>query len=56
MTSLAKVRRAAAAREKAEREWRAAIRQAVMSGETLRAVAREAGVAHTRVLQIVREE
>jgi hypothetical protein len=36
-------------------EWRQAIREAQQSGETLRAIAAQAGVSHVRVLQILRE-
>lgn len=53
--SLATVRRATKKRAESELAWRVAIREAVAAGESLRAVGKAAGVAHTRVLQIVRE-
>lgn len=55
MEPLARVTRATRKRVACEREWRAAIRQAVSHGHTLRQVARAAGISHVRVLQISRE-
>lgn len=49
-----RVERATRKRAAAEEEWRVSIREAVANGESLRAVGKQAGVAHTRVLQIVR--
>jgi transposase-like protein len=51
---LTRVRRATARRSRSEAEWREAIRTAVASGRTVRAVGEAAGVSHVRVLQIVR--
>ena len=55
MEPLARVQRATRKRVACEREWRAAIWQAVSDGHTLRDVAAAAGVSHVRVLQISRE-
>ena len=52
--SLARVKRAAARRSRAEEEWRAAVRAAVEE-HSHRAVAAAAGISHTRVQQILRE-
>ena len=54
--SLARVKQAARKRAASDREWRAAIQQAVTDGHTLRQVAAAAGVSHVRVLQISRED
>jgi hypothetical protein len=54
MTPLTRVRRARRKRETGEVEFRAAIVAAHTEGESLRAIARAAGVSHVRVLQIVR--
>jgi cell division protein FtsL len=51
---LLRVRRATARRSRVDDEWRQAIREAHAAGESLRAIAREAGVSHVRVLQVVR--
>jgi len=56
MDSLTAVKRAASRRVSAEQTFRAAIRAAHADGKSLRAIAEVAGVAHTRVLQIVREK
>lgn len=50
-----KVKRATKRREESEQAWREAIREAYAAGCSLRTIAEVAGVAHTRVLQIVRE-
>ena len=55
MTPLTRVRRATARRSRTTEEWRAAIRDAYQAGESLRAIAREAGITHVRVLQILRD-
>ena len=52
--ALRAVRLAAINRTKAEETFRKSIREAHGYGCTLRSIAKEAGVAHTRVLQIVR--
>lgn len=52
----ARLRRLSATRERADRNWREAICEAVAAGESLRAVGAAAGISHVRVLQIVREE
>jgi DNA-directed RNA polymerase sigma subunit (sigma70/sigma32) len=49
------VRRARLKRVRAESEYRAAIKQASEAGHSLREIAVEAGVTHTRVRQIVLE-
>jgi transposase-like protein len=54
MLPLTRVRRATARRSRSEQEWRQAIREAQEAGESLRAIAKEAGVSHVRVLQILR--
>jgi transposase-like protein len=51
----ADLRRLTRKRAAAEQEWRVAIRAAHAEGMSLRAIAECVGVAHTRVLQIVRE-
>ena len=48
------LRRLTRKRVASEQEWRAAIRTAHAEGMSLRAIAECVGVAHTRVLQIVR--
>jgi hypothetical protein len=52
--ALRAVRLAAINRTKAEETFRKSIREARGYGCSLREIAAEAGVAHTRVLQIVR--
>jgi DNA-binding SARP family transcriptional activator len=52
----AKLRRLTRKRAESEEAWRAAIRAAHAEGMSLRAIAECVGVAHTRVLQIVRGE
>ncbi len=52
--TLAQVRHATKRRTTADAAWIHAIRAAVASGETLRAVAQAAGISHVRVLQITR--
>ncbi len=54
--TLLRVRRVTARRSRAEEEWHESIRAASESGESLRKIAKEAGVSHVRVLQIVRGE
>ena len=56
MDALGRVRQATRKRTNADREWHAAIQQAVSEGHTLRQVAVAAGVSHVRVLQISRED
>lgn len=53
---LARVSRATAAKDRADLMWRAAIKQAVEDGESLRSVGRAANVTHVRVLQITRDD
>ena len=48
------VRRAARRRVAATAEFRAAVIEASQSGESLRAIAAEAGLSHVAVLKIVR--
>lgn len=43
-------------RERAEAEWRAAVREAHAEGASLREVAAAAGVSHMTVKQVVRGE
>ena len=50
----ADLRRLTRKRAESEEAWRAAIRAAHAEGMSLRAIAECVGVAHTRVLQIVR--
>jgi hypothetical protein len=50
---LARVKRATRKRATADQEWRAAIRDAVAAGQSLRTVAAAAGVTNPRVHQIV---
>lgn len=52
---LIRVRRAASRRTQASEDWKAAIREAVAAGVSLRTVGKAAGVSHVRVLQIVKE-
>ncbi len=52
---LTRVKRATKRRAAADEEWRVAIREAHAEGESLRAIARAAGVTNPRVHQIVRE-
>lgn len=52
---LARVKRATKRRAESDRAWRDAIREAHAEGESLREIAKAAGVSHVRVLQIVRE-
>jgi transposase-like protein len=52
--SPADLRRITRKRATTEQEWRAAIRAAHAEGMSLRAISECVGVAHTRVLQIVR--
>jgi hypothetical protein len=54
--ALRTVRAATVRRAKSEDAWRKSIREAHAYGCSLREIAAEAGVAHTRVLQIVREQ
>jgi hypothetical protein len=54
MADVTRVKRARTRRAASEEEFRAAIRDAVERGVSLREVGKAAGVAHTRVLQIVR--
>ena len=56
MDTIARVEQASRKRAAADREWHAAIQQAVTDGHTLRKVAAAAGVSHVRVLQISRED
>ena len=49
------LRRLTRKRIASEQEWRDGIRAAHAEGMSLRAIAECVGVAHTRVLQIVRE-
>jgi regulator of protease activity HflC (stomatin/prohibitin superfamily) len=56
MDPLTRMRRATARRSAAEKDWRAAITEAVAEGKSQRAVAEAAGVSHTRVQQILRGE
>lgn len=51
---LTRVRRATARRRRAGAEWSESIRAAHSEGASLREIAKEAGVSHVRVLQIVR--
>ena len=53
--SLKAVERTARRRASAEAEFRASVFRAHTEGESLRAIGKAAGLAHTRVLQIVRE-
>ena len=53
--ALRTVKLATIRRAKSEEAWRKAILEAHAYGCSLRQIAGEAGVAHTRVLQIVRE-
>jgi hypothetical protein len=50
----ADLRRLTRKRAASDKEWRDGIRAAHAEGMSLRAIAAEVGVAHTRVLQIVR--
>ncbi len=50
-----RVRRATRRRTSGEAEWRNAICEAVASGISLRTVALDAGISHSRVIQIGRE-
>jgi hypothetical protein len=52
----ADLRRITRKRAESEEAWRVAIREAHAQGMSLRAIAENVGVAHTRVLQIVRGE
>lgn len=56
MDSLIRVRRAAARRRASDTHWREAIRQAIRDGHSQRTVANAAGITHTRVQQILRDE
>ena len=56
MDALTKVHRAKRKRRRSELEWREAIQAAFADGHSLRAIGREAGVHHTRILQIVRQQ
>jgi hypothetical protein len=56
MIALQAVRRATVRRVAAEQAWRDAIVKAVAGGYSHRAVGKAAGVSHTRVQQILREE
>lgn len=51
--ALTAVRRATAARRQAESEWRASLRHAASAGCTMRQIAEETDVTHTRVFQLV---
>ena len=51
----ADLRRLTRRRAESEEAWREGIRRAHAEGMSLRAIATEVQVAHTRVLQIVRE-
>lgn len=55
MSPEAKLRYLTRKRAESEEAWRVAIRKARAEGMSLRAIAECVGVAHTRVLQIVRE-
>ena len=50
-----RLRHATRRRAEAQQAWREAIREAHAAGLSLRVIGESAGVAHTRVLQIVRE-
>jgi hypothetical protein len=54
--ALRRVARAAKARERADGEFRAAIREARAEGVTVRRIGEAAGVSHVRVIQILKEE
>jgi transposase-like protein len=52
----AQLRRLTRQRATSQEAWREGIRRAHAEGMSLRAIAECVGVAHTRVLQIVREQ
>jgi myo-inositol catabolism protein IolC len=52
---LKRVKRATERRADAERAWVLAILEAHRAGQTLRAIAREAGVTNPRVHQIIKQ-
>lgn len=54
--TLTRVKRATKRRAAAEEEWRVAIRETHAEGESLRAIAKVAGVSNPRIHQIVRSE
>jgi len=55
MNTLKKVEHAARRRVQIEQDFRARVIEAHRAGESLRAIAKAAGLTHPRILQIVRE-
>ena len=53
--TLSQVQRATVQRARAEQAWRDAIRKTHQEGQSMRAIAKAAGVSPTRVHQIVAE-